>query len=330
MAYVDAELSEADSRDIELFLAGDPQARETVERYRQTRSAIDQFADILDDPVPEHLIDTIRQHEPQPNVVQLPVKKSTGGLWMAVAASLLVGISLGAITTNYLVVKPSKEMASSAISKIDELSGALETMKIKKEAAEKNVELAERNSEAAGKAAADAATAAKSTIDDIRKALKTAQAEKKQAQEQVLAANAEKAKYVSVEEIEGIFPIKLVSEAIENGSKLSSDAEKVILSGLNKKDVPTTTASSFSKLIRKPTDKGLTTGTSQYEALSDLQPVEKPSVGMSGGANEVLGEFTYSEKTCRLIKFLPRSQADAYTLVACRDGSGIWNIVRRR
>ncbi len=78
MAYVDSELSEEERKDVELFIAADQQARETVERYRSTRTAIDQFANILEEPVPEHLVNTIRQHEQQTNVVQLSDQAKNG------------------------------------------------------------------------------------------------------------------------------------------------------------------------------------------------------------------------------------------------------------
>ncbi len=324
MAYVDAELDEADRKDDERLLADDQEARGTVERYRKTTAAIDQFTGILDEPVPDHLIETVRQHERQTNVVPHPEQTNTGRLWMAIAASLVVGVGLGAVTTNYLVVKPSEDEASNAVSKVAELSGALKTMKADKEAAEKNVEVAERNATAAGKATA----AAKSEVDSLARALITAQAEKKQAQEQVLAANTEKLSAATAEELEGIFPFSLVSEAIGNGSKLSAGAEKVILSELNKEDVPTTTASNFSKLIRKSTSEGLTTGTSQYETLSDVQPVGKPSEKTLNSVEGVLGEFSYSGKTCRLIEYKSQDQTEASTLVACRVGSGHWQIIK--
>jgi anti-sigma factor RsiW len=337
MAYVDAELSEADRKEVELFLAGDPKARETVERYRLTRTAIDQFAGILEEPVPEHLIDTIRQHEPQPNVVQLSDRTNAGPRWMAFAASLVIGVGLGAITMNYLVVQPSEDEASITAGKVAELSDALKAIKGEKETAEKNMAIAENKATDAVKEATaanqkvvvaeGAAAAAKSTIDDMAKALKTAQAETAEAQEQVLAASQEAARTGIAEDIESIFPFKLVSEAIENGSKLSAADQKYILDDLNKEEAPTTTASNFSKLIRKSNDAELTTSASQYETLGDLQSVEKPSAETTGSTKEVLGEFTYSGKTCRLIKFSLQGQAAASSLVACRGGSGSWEIV---
>ncbi len=169
MAYVDSELSEEERKEVELFLAEDPTARETVERYRITRTAIEHFADILEEPVPDHLINMIRQLEQQQDVVKLPGRKNAGRRWMAIAASLVIGVGFGSITMNYLVVQPSENEASIAANRMAELSHALEAMKAGKEAAEKNM------------------AAAASQIDDMGKALEVALAEKEKIQEQVLA-----------------------------------------------------------------------------------------------------------------------------------------------
>ena len=292
MAYVDAELSAAESKEVELFLAGNHEAQETVERYQQTRNAIGQFADILDEPVPDHLIDTIHQRDDESSVVQLSNGANAGFRWVAVAASLVIGVGLGALSMDYLVVQPSEEEASIAANKVAELSDALKAMKAEKETVEKNMEKAEN---------------------------KTAEA-----QEQLSAANKDKAKADSAE---GIFPFKLVSEAIENGSNLSAADQENVLDELNKEKAMITTASSFSKLIRKSNDAELTANTSNYETLGD---VEKSSAETAGSTKEVLGEFTYSGKTCRLIKFTRQGQSAASTLVTCRGGSGNWEIVRGR
>lgn len=337
MAYVDSELSEEERKDVELFIAADQQARETVERYRSTRTAIDQFANILEEPVPEHLVNTIRQHEQQTNVVQLSDQAKNGSRWMAIAASLVIGIGLGTFTMNYLVVQPSEDGASITADKVANLSDALKAIKAEKETAEKNMAIAENKATEAVKEAAAAnqkvtaanvaTAAAQSTIDDMAKTLETAQAEIAEAQKLILAANREAAKTGITENIEGIFPFKLVSEAIENGAKLSAADQKHILDELNKDDIPTTTASNFSRLISKSNAPELTTNTSQYETLSDLQPVEKPFTETIDTTREVLGEFTYAGKTCRLIKFTPQGQANNPTLVACRGGSGSWEII---
>ncbi|NQU55668.1 MAG: hypothetical protein HQ513_00435 [Rhodospirillales bacterium] len=329
MAYVDSELTPEERKEVELFLAADQGARETVERYRKTRAAIDQFAAVLDEPVPGHLIDTIARHDRQATVVKLPARTNR---WLAIAASLVIGVGLGGLTMNYLVVQPSENVASATAHKMAELSKTLEMMKLEKEGAEKNVVAAQKT-----------IAVAKSRIDEMTKALEIAQGEIDKAQIQVLAANREKPKDPRAEGIENIFPYKLVSQAIENGSKLSADMQKSILSELNKEAPAISKASSFSKLIQKSSEGGLTTEASQYESLSDLQPAETKTSEQTEMSDTttmdslepkqvktILGEFSYSGKTCRLFEYEHRPQAKVSTLIACRNDSGHWQIIRSR
>lgn len=332
MAYVDSELGAEERKEVELFLASDTQARETVERYRQTRMAIDRFSDILDESVPDDLIDTIRRHER---------RSKTGSRWMAIAASLVIGVALGALTTNYLVIQSSENAASVAASKMAELSEALQSLKAEKETADENVVIAEKKAAAAEKTIA----VAKSQIDDIARALQNAQAETELAQGKLLAANREKLVEPVAGGINNIFPFRLVSEAIENGSKLSADIQETILSELNSEAPPISTTSNFSRLIKKSREEGLTTGASQYESLSDLQPAKKERAQTSelSGPNAhitqkpsdqpkkvkaVLGEFSYSGKTCRLFEYETSRSTETSTLLTCRSASGLWEIIR--
>ncbi|NQV46346.1 MAG: hypothetical protein HQ504_01040 [Rhodospirillaceae bacterium] len=329
MAYVDSELGEDERKEVELFLAEDSQAREAVERYRTTRKVIDQFADILDEPVPGHLVDTIRQHERQPK---------TGSRWMAIAASLVIGVGIGAFTTNHLAVQSFEKKASVSASNMAEQSEALQSLKAEKEIAEKNAVIARRNTASAEKTIA----AAKSQIGDITRALQIAQAETEQIQEKLIAANRQKPVEPLAEGVENIFPYKLVSEAIENGSKLSADTQETILTELNREDPPISTASSFSRLIKTNREKGLTTGASQYESLSDLQPAKAQTSELSGlnadtirkpldqpkKVKTVLGEFSYSGKTCRLFEYATPHPTETLTLLACRSDSGFWKIIQ--
>lgn len=63
MAYADGELDEAQAREVEALLASDEEARAMVERFRQTRADLAPGLDtILQAPVPQHLIDTVRHH----------------------------------------------------------------------------------------------------------------------------------------------------------------------------------------------------------------------------------------------------------------------------
>jgi len=335
MAYVDSELGEEKRKEVELFLAEDAEARETVKGYRQTRTAIDKFADILDEPVPDHLIDTIRQHDKQSNVVQLPERKNTGLRWMAVAATLVVGVGLGAISMNYLEVKQSENEASITANKIAELSKALEAMKVDIESAEKNTATAEKSAAEAEMALA----IGKTKIDNMTKALEIAQAANKKAQEQVLAVIRKKPKEALAVGGKNIFPFKLVAEAIDNGSKLSTDMQRNILSELN---TPVATASSFSKLIKKSREEDLTTGASQYESLSDLQPTEMKGAKTTEQiktregtlyqpkmVKSIIGEFSFFSKTCRLFEYEIPHATKTSTLLACHSDAGLWEIIQR-
>ncbi len=317
MAYVDSELGPEDSKEVELFLAADQGARETVERYRKTRAAIDQFAAVLDEPVPDHLIDTIARHDRQATVVKLPPRPQTSHRWMAIAASLVIGVGLGTLTMNYLAVQSSRNEAATAANKMAELSKTLEAMKAEKNLSQQAVSLA------------------KSTIDEMTSALEIAQAETGKAREQVLAANRENPKDPLVEEVENIFPVKLVAEAIDNGATLPADIRESLLAELNTEEPPVTKASSFSKLIRKSSEGGLTTNASQYESLSDLQPTETDKTNIVESlepkkVNTILGEFSYSGKTCRLFEYEHLPKAKVSTLIACRNISGLWQIIRSR
>lgn len=67
MAYADDELDPANAREVEQLLLGDEEAREIVERFRQSRSALAPGMDaLLNEPVPQHLIDAIRSHQVEP------------------------------------------------------------------------------------------------------------------------------------------------------------------------------------------------------------------------------------------------------------------------
>ena len=94
MAYADSELNEEEMKAVELVLADDADARAKVEDFRKTGEAISQYTAILDEPVPEHLNDTIRQHTKPSGVVRFPRSKFRQN-WMALAASLVIGVALG-------------------------------------------------------------------------------------------------------------------------------------------------------------------------------------------------------------------------------------------
>nr|MCU0764346.1 hypothetical protein [Hydrogenophaga sp.] len=63
MAYADGELSAEQAQAVEARLAVDAEARELVERLRQTRSELAAEMDVLlTEPVPQRLIDTVMHH----------------------------------------------------------------------------------------------------------------------------------------------------------------------------------------------------------------------------------------------------------------------------
>lgn len=67
MAYADGELDPANAGEVERLLLGDEEAREIVERLRMTRSALAPAMNaVLNEPVPQHLIDAIRSHQVEP------------------------------------------------------------------------------------------------------------------------------------------------------------------------------------------------------------------------------------------------------------------------
>ena len=189
--------------------------------------------------------------------------------------------------------------------------------------------------EAGKKAAQEKAVEAESKIAGFAKALELAEAEKEAAQEKAMAAK--------TVEITLPFPLSLVSQAMENGSKVSADLQKTILAELNAKASQVETASSFSKLSTVPTKSGQSTGAAQIENLEDLQPSDTGSSGSVEARNvatlkslirskeirNVLGEFAYAGKTCRLFEYQPPRLTEALVLIACKTGVGEWKIVQR-
>jgi len=63
MAYADGVLDPAQQSRTEQLLRDDPEARDIVERFRRTRPLLAPGLDpLLDEPVPQHLVDAIRRH----------------------------------------------------------------------------------------------------------------------------------------------------------------------------------------------------------------------------------------------------------------------------
>ncbi len=289
MAFVDSELGEEERREVELALANDPRARDKVEEFRETRAAIDKFADILQEPPPDHLIETIRKHDRRPETAQSPERPRRSS-WFLIAASLAVGVAIGAIGANYIPTQSHERQFAAAESKIAGIAKALETAVAEKKAALKKV-------------AAKKAAVAK-TVD---KALP--------------------------------FPLSLIAEAVENGSKVSTKSQKIILAELNAETTPPPVASGFS---------GLSTGAANIETMEDLQPEKsksagkdkasvkaravtaKGAIGRSAKSLNILGEFSFAGKTCRLFEYQLQHSSETSVLIACKKEKGDWRIVRKK
>ncbi len=104
MAYADNELDEEQRAKVEAIIAKDPEAASMVARFRETRGQLgESFNHILDQPVPENLIDTIRNHKPKTTIIPFRSTRipSFASNWIshALAASLalIIGITAGAM-----------------------------------------------------------------------------------------------------------------------------------------------------------------------------------------------------------------------------------------
>jgi len=77
VAYLDGELETADQRDVEAWLDADPEARERLSALTQSgdllRSA---FADIVNEPVPEHLIAAARGEPGSAQPIAAPIREA--------------------------------------------------------------------------------------------------------------------------------------------------------------------------------------------------------------------------------------------------------------
>lgn len=106
MAYVDGELDPASRAEVEAAIASDPElagwVREQLELRRKLGGAFDR---VLSEPVPQRLIDTVRTAPAGKRVTDLATARAertarapgpwSGGVWLALAASLLLGLFLG-------------------------------------------------------------------------------------------------------------------------------------------------------------------------------------------------------------------------------------------
>jgi hypothetical protein len=94
VAYVDRELDAASCAEIESAAARDPQLAERIERQRALRTAVHAaFEPVLEEPMPKRLLDLASGTQPAHAIA-----RQTWGWfqWGAVAASLALGIAIGA------------------------------------------------------------------------------------------------------------------------------------------------------------------------------------------------------------------------------------------
>ena len=93
IAYVDGELSEADRTRVDSAVAADPALFDKLEQHRRfTARVFGAFAGVLDEPVPERLVEAAKPS----NVVSLTERRrSAMPQWAAIAATLVVGVVAG-------------------------------------------------------------------------------------------------------------------------------------------------------------------------------------------------------------------------------------------
>ncbi|MGE5565071.1 MAG: anti-sigma factor family protein [Parcubacteria group bacterium] len=92
MAYVDGELPEAERLKVESVVAADPALQERLEKHRRFRTRMGgAFAGVLDEPVPERLLESAKPS----NVVPFPIRRRAVPGWAAIAATLVVGVVAG-------------------------------------------------------------------------------------------------------------------------------------------------------------------------------------------------------------------------------------------
>ncbi len=104
MAYADGELDEATRAAVEAAMRSDPRLAERIARHRALRARLHAALDpVLDEPLPERLLASARGEAARgaaDNVVPLPRREAPRRSfrhWGAMAASLIVGVLLGAL-----------------------------------------------------------------------------------------------------------------------------------------------------------------------------------------------------------------------------------------
>lgn len=102
MAYADGELDEEKRRAVEKAISDDPEAKATVEKYRRSADLLKQtYGPFLNRSAEEDLPQTIRDYQPQEPAETTGTlffffpRLMTGKSWMAVAASIAIGVVVG-------------------------------------------------------------------------------------------------------------------------------------------------------------------------------------------------------------------------------------------
>lgn len=136
MAYVDNELDDSTKEDVEALLERDPEATAIVERFRQSRALLhESFDEILNYPVPDHLVSTIRNHRTERKMASITSlfthsnRFSTAALALAASVVLIIGVVTGYLIenqpVNYQTSAPTTELLQQALE--SELSGTKRT-----------------------------------------------------------------------------------------------------------------------------------------------------------------------------------------------------------
>lgn len=104
ISYVDGELDAKEQAEIEELVERDPEVRAMVAQFRKSAELLKGgFDEILDLPVPQQLIDSVKNHQAKSNIVQInKVQHDKGlftwpGLALAATVALSVGIFAGAV-----------------------------------------------------------------------------------------------------------------------------------------------------------------------------------------------------------------------------------------
>lgn len=111
MAYADGELDAQMAKQVEQQLQDDPEGQAIVQRFRQTRAQLATGLDsLLDEPVPQHLIDAIRRHPGPPVASAAPAPTHSNAraaandrwYWPSLATAASVALVAGLLGGQWL------------------------------------------------------------------------------------------------------------------------------------------------------------------------------------------------------------------------------------